>query len=230
MLKKNSNEIRIALIQLPDRDVARPFYLSLFENRLYNFDFSTPYYLMKLYLKYDINIIFRKTLEEQLGKLGVDYSINGLGEVEFNEPLNVETIKELTSLLSIYGIEIINDHKSEIVQRIKDSITEMIANSSIEKQHKTSTYLSEKLAYSYAYLSSIFSESTYTSIESFVILKRVDRAKALILEDRLTLTEVAYTLGYSSVAHLSGQFKKTTGLTPTVFRHIIRERNKSLKN
>ncbi len=183
---------------------------------------------MKLYLKYDINIIFRKIVEEQLDKLEVDYKINGLGEVEFNESLSGNTIKQLTSLLSIYGIDIINDHKSEIVQRIKDAITEMIADSSIEKQFKTSAYLSDRLGYSYTYLSNIFSESTYTSIESFVILKRIDRAKSLILSGQLTLTEVAYTLGYSSVAHLSAQFKKTTGLTPTVFQRIIKERNKEL--
>ncbi|MBP2830698.1 helix-turn-helix transcriptional regulator [Aquimarina sp. U1-2] len=183
---------------------------------------------MKLYLKYDINKIFRKILEEQLDKIGVHYKINRLGEVEFNNSLSSQTIKELTTLLSIYGIDIINDHKSEIVQRIKDAITEMINDSSIERQFKTSTYLSESLGYSYTYLSNIFSESTYTSIESFVILKRIDRAKSLILENRLTLTEVAYTLGYSSVAHLSGQFKKTTGLTPTSFQRIIKERNKEL--
>ncbi len=183
---------------------------------------------MKLFLKYDINVIFRKILEEQLNKLAIEYKINGLGEVEFNEPLSIDTMKELTSLLSIYGINIIQDHKSEIVQRIKDAITEMIAISSIERVYKTSAYLSEKLGYSYTYLSSIFSESTYTSIESFVILKRIDRAKSLILEDQLTLTEVAHTLGYSSVAHLSAQFKKNTGLTPTVFQRIIKKRMQEL--
>ncbi|GAA3522990.1 hypothetical protein GCM10022393_42150 [Aquimarina addita] len=179
---------------------------------------------MKLYLKYDINIIFRKTLENQLDKIGIAYKINGLGEVEFTQPLNPQEVKELTVLLSTYGIKIINDHKTEIVQRIKDTVTEMVNNTTIEKSFKTSVYLSEKLEYSYTYLSSIFSENTYSSIESFVILKRIDRAKSLIIKDRLTLTEVAYTLGYSSVAHLSAQFKKTTGLTPTVFQRIIKQR------
>lgn len=184
---------------------------------------------MKIYLKYDIHVIFKKTLEEQLNKIGIKYTINGLGEVEFMESISVEKITQLSSLLSIYGIKIINDHKSEVIQRIKDAITEMVINSSIENSYKVSTYLAEKLGYSYTYLSSLFSEVTYTSIENFVILKRIDRAKTLILEDKLTLTEIAHTLGYSSVAHLSSQFKKTTGLTPTIFQKIIKQRKEQLK-
>ncbi len=181
---------------------------------------------MKLYLKYDINIIFKKTLEEQLDKLDIQYKINGLGEVEFQDGLSVEKIAELTALLSIYGIKIIKDHKAEVVQRIKDAIATMVADTTGEKHYKTSVYLAEKLGYSYPYLASLFSESTYTSIENFVIIKRIDHAKSLMLEDKLTLTEIAHTLGYSSVAHLSSQFKKTTGLTPTIFQKIIEERKK----
>ncbi|UZO81122.1 AraC family transcriptional regulator [Aquimarina sp. ERC-38] len=184
---------------------------------------------MKLYLKYDIQIIFKKTLEEQLSKLDIDYTVNGLGEIEFKQTLSADEVKQLSTLLSIYGIEIINDHKSEIIQRIKDAISEMILESNAEKQLKTSTYLSEKLGYSYTYLSSIFSEGTYTSIENFVILKRIDQAKLLLLSEDLTLTEVAYQLSYSSVAHLSTQFKKTTGLTPTAFQRIIKARKSEVK-
>lgn len=179
---------------------------------------------MKLYLKYDISVIFKKTLEQQLSQLNIDYKVNGLGEVEFNQALSEDQIRQLATLLSIYGIEIINDHKTEIVQRIKDAISEMILESNAEKQLKTSTYLSEKLGYSYTYLSSIFSEGTYTSIENFVILKRIDKVKLLLSSEDLTLTEVAYQLSYSSVAHLSTQFKKITGLTPTAFQRIIKAR------
>lgn len=184
---------------------------------------------MKLCLKYDINIIVKKTIKDQLDNLGVEYVINGIGEIAFKTPPDFSTIEEIKSLLEVYGITIIDDQKSAIVQRIKDAITEMIIDSSIENQYTTSIYLSNKLGHSYSYLSNVFSEQTYSSIENFTILKRIDYAKSLILEDKLTLTEIAHTLGYSSVAHLSSQFKKTTGLTPTVFQRIIKERKKALR-
>ena len=185
---------------------------------------------MEVFLKYDINVIFKKTLKDQLDKLGVAYEINGLGRILFKKQPSIEQIKELTVLLSVYGIQIIQDHKSEIVQRIKDTIFEMIISSTSERQYKTSVYLSEKLGYSYTYLSSLFSDSTHNSIENYIILRRIDFAKALIVEDQHTLTEVALKLGYSSVAHLSTQFKKTTGLTPTIFQRIIKERKNNYSN
>ena len=178
---------------------------------------------MKLYLKYDSNITFKSILKEQLDKLNVNYKINGLGEVEFLESLEVQTLQELTMLLSIYGISIIDDHKTQLVQKIKDLIAEMI---SLDEKItvNTSTYLSDKLGYSYAYLSNLFSEITYTSIENFIIITKIDKAKELIISQNLSLTEVSHKLGYSSVAHLSGQFKKLTGITPSQFQRIISQR------
>jgi AraC-like DNA-binding protein len=111
-----------------------------------------------------------------------------------------------------------------LVQRIKDAITELIHNQEEENLYKVSAYLSEKLDYSYSYLSTVFSETTYTSIENFIILKKIDYAKELIITNNLTLTEIAFKLNYSSVAHLSYQFKKTTGLTPSAFQNIIEKR------
>lgn len=185
---------------------------------------------MKFYLKYDINVIFKKTLENQLDHLGIGYKINGLGEVEFLQPLSIEKIRELTTLLSVYGIQIINDHKTEVVQRIKDTVSEMVSDTSSEKNYKLSEYLPEKLGYSYTYLSGLFSESTYTSIENFLIIKRIDRVKQMLVQNQLTLTQIAYELGYSSNAHLSTQFKKVTGLTPTIFQKIIKKRSELKKS
>ncbi|GAA0715473.1 hypothetical protein GCM10009430_09960 [Aquimarina litoralis] len=182
---------------------------------------------MKFYLKYDMDVIFRKTLEQQLNNLQVAYKINGLGEIEFLQSLSAEKVKELTVLLSVYGIEIINDHKSEIVQRIKDAISEMVLDTSSEKNHKLSEYLPNKLGYSYTYLSSLFSESTYTSLENFLIIKRIDRVKQMLVHEKLTLSQIAFELGYSSNAHVSAQFKKITGLTPTVFQKIIKKRSEN---
>ena len=99
----------------------------------------------------------------------------------------------------------------------------MLTSDAVRK-YNTSDYLAEKLNYSYTYLSSLFSETTYTSIESYIILSKVDRAKDLLLNTNVTLTEIAHQLNYSSVAHLSRQFKKTTGLTPSVFQKIIKKR------
>ena len=178
---------------------------------------------MKLYLKYDINVTFKSVLEEQLNKLNINYKINGLGEVEFLESINMDVLKELTTLLSIYGISIIDDHKSQLVQKIKDLISEMI-HSDEKIAVNTSAYLSEKLEYSYAYLSNLFSEVTYTSIENFIIITKIDKAKELIISQNLSLTEVSHRLGYSSVAHLSGQFKKLTGITPSQFQRILSQR------
>lgn len=179
---------------------------------------------MKLYLKFDPSIIFRSVLEEQFKKHDLEYIITGMGEVEFKKDLSADTINELSSTLDKYGIFILNDHKIELVQRIKDAITEIIQTDNSEKNCKFSIYLSEKLNYSYTYLSNLFSEVTYTSIENFLILKKIDYAKSLIIENKLTLSEIAYKLNYSSVGHLSNQFKKTTGLTPRVFQDIIKRR------
>jgi len=178
---------------------------------------------MKIYVTFNLNITRNAILKEQLDRLGFDYTIENTQEISFKNKLTTEQESVLAESLSIYGITIIDNQKTELVQRIKDTINEMLADDEANL-YKISSYLADKLNYSYAYLSNIFSESTYTSIENFVILKKVDQAKELIANTDLTLTEIAYRLNYSSVAHLSGQFKKTTGLTPSTFQKIIKKR------
>lgn len=180
--------------------------------------------LMRIYLKFDFNHICKAVLQEQLEALGMKYTIHGVGEIEFDREPTHEEQQEMTSLLGNYGIEIMDDQQMALVQRIKDSVTEWIIDDENPKLYNFSTYLSEKLDYSYTYLSSVFSEATYSSIENFIILKKIDFAKSLILQNNLTLTEIAYKLHYSSVSHLSAQFKKTTGLTPSAFQKIILKR------
>ncbi|MCG2462037.1 AraC family transcriptional regulator [Flavobacteriaceae bacterium F89] len=179
---------------------------------------------MKVHVKYDVNFICRTVLEEQLIKLNINYSLIGLGEVEIQGDLGLVEKNELSLALKKYGIQIIDDQKEELVQRIKDAITEMITGGKETRLYKVSAYLSEKLEYSYPYLSNLFSEATHSSIENFIIMKKIDLAKTLILNDQSSLTEIAHQLNYSSVAHLSYQFKKTTGLTPSAFQKIIRRR------
>jgi AraC-like DNA-binding protein len=179
---------------------------------------------MRVYVKFDFNKICKTVLREQLDALGLDFIIHGVGEVEFKRaPTQVEK-QNITNTLDYYGIEVMDDQQVALVQRIKDAITEWVHDGENPKRYNFSTYLSEKLDYSYTYLSSIFSETTYSSIENFIILKKIEYVKSLIINSDLTLTEIAYKLSYSSVAHLSAQFKKTTGLTPSSFQKIILKR------
>lgn len=178
---------------------------------------------MKAFLKFDFNILTKKILEEKLASFGLKFSIIGFGEVEFIDDIPNEKLEEITSILNSYGIEIIENQKTVFVQKIKDAIIEMVFNENAPLV-KASAYLADKLSHSYGHLSNVFSEVTYTSIENFIILQKIEYAKQLIVNDKLSLTEIAYKLNYSSVAHLSTQFKNTTGITPTQFQRIIAKR------
>lgn len=179
---------------------------------------------MRINLKFDFNILSKKVLSQQLDALGVNYNIHGLGEVQINTLPHTVSLEIIETELASYGIEIISNQQMALVQRIKDAITMLINDEDNYKKYNISTYLAEQLDYSYPYLSNIFSETTFTSIENFVILKKIDIVKSTIIENSLTLTEIAFKLNYSSVAHLSAQFKKTTGLTPSAFQKIIKKR------
>jgi AraC-like DNA-binding protein len=182
---------------------------------------------MKLQIKYDINIACKVILQEQLDKLEVPYEITGLGEIEIKGTITSDQYKELERSIKKYGIEIIDNPKNALVQKIKDTVTEMVYLEDKLPNSKISAYIADKLNHSYGYLSNLFSEVTYSSIENFIILQKIERAKQLIIEDKLTFTEIAWQLNYSSIAHLSNQFKKTTGLTPTTFQRIISKRKNS---
>lgn len=179
---------------------------------------------MKLHIKYDIPTVCKKILQEQLEKLDLTYTLIGVGEVEIKQTISSEQLQELNAALSNYGVEIVESNKSILVQKIKDAIIEMVY---IEEKLPTSTmsaYLAEKLNHSYGYLANLFSDVTYTSIENFIILQKIERAKQLITTNELTFTEIAWKLNYSSVAHFSTQFKNATGLTPSAFQRIINKR------
>ena len=179
---------------------------------------------MKLFFKFDINVICKAILQEQLEKLELGYEILGLGEVNIKESISDKKLQELSSSISKYGIEIVENQKSILIQKIKDTIVEMVFSDEDLTSLKSSVYLSEKLNHSYGYISNLFSEVTYTSIESFIMIQKIERVKQLLLVSELTLTEIAYKLNYSSVSHLSTQFKNITGLTPSAFQRIISKR------
>lgn len=178
---------------------------------------------MKLYLKFDFNTIAKIHLEQLLTKNQIKYKTIGFGEIELLETFSEERMTEINAQLNENGIEIVENQKSIFVQKIKDAIIEMINNRD-NVTVKSSIYLSEKLNYNYSYISNIFSEVTYTSIENYIIIQKIELAKQLIISNDLTLTEIAYNLNYSSVAHLSTQFKNTTGITPSAFQRIILKR------
>ncbi|WPR70248.1 AraC family transcriptional regulator [Flavobacterium sp. NG2] len=179
---------------------------------------------MKVFIKFDFNSICNKVLEENLEKSGIKYKILGFGEVEFLEKVDNEKLNSFTNSLENYGIEIVENQKSILIQKIKDTIVDMVFNEETNVSVKSSVYLAEKLGHSYGYLSNIFSEVTYTSIENFIILQKIEYTKQLIISNQLSLTEIAFKLNYSSVAHLSSQFKNTTGITPSAFQRIIKQR------
>jgi AraC-like DNA-binding protein len=184
---------------------------------------------MKLHIKYDINLCCKIVLQEQLDKLQLPYTITGLGEIEIKETISVLKFKELEESLTKYGIEIIDNPKFVFVQKIKDAIVEMVYMEKEMLVVKNSAYLSGKLHKSYGHIALIFSEVTFTTIQSFISLQRIERVKKEIMEGKFTLTEISWRLNYSSVAHLSIEFKKVTGLTPTAFQRIIKKK-KEIKN
>ena len=187
----------------------------------YIFTFKQSF--MKVYLKFDYVQLTKKIVQEKLTELGFKYNIVGFGEFNFLEKVPSAKVAELTSTFSEYGIEIVENQKSVLVQKIKDTIVEMV-HSDRPLNIKSSVYIAEKINLSYAYLSNVFSEVTYTSIENFIIIQKIELAKQLMINTPLNLTEISIQLNYSSVAHLSTQFKHTTGMTPSAFQRIITKR------
>ncbi|MDH6252613.1 AraC-like DNA-binding protein [Chryseobacterium sp. H1D6B] len=181
---------------------------------------------MKMYVKFDFNAICKKVLDEKLKEHGLKYRMLNFGEVEFYESLTQEQHTVFKKNLEDYGIEIIESQKTALVQKIKDAIVELVFSDEFIPV-KASIYIAEKLKHSYGYLSNLFSEVAYTSIENFIILQKIEYAKELIVSNKLSLTEIALKLNYSSVAHLSTQFKNTTGITPSQFQKIIVKRRKA---
>ncbi|WP_158728143.1 MULTISPECIES: AraC family transcriptional regulator [unclassified Flavobacterium] len=178
---------------------------------------------MKIHLKFDYTQLTKKIIQEKLTDLGFKFNIVGFGEFNFLEKVPSAKIEELNAIFKEYGIDIVENQKSVLVQKIKDTIVEMV-HTDKPLNIKSSVYIADKLNLSYAYLSNVFSEVTYTSIENFIIIQKIELAKQLMINTPLNLTEISIQLNYSSVAHLSTQFKHTTGMTPSAFQKIIQKR------
>lgn len=177
-------------------------------------------YSLKLFIKYMVSNRCKMAVKEELRKLGLHFIVVDLGEVEIMETLPKEVLEQLKSALLLTGLELMDDKKAILLERIKNVIIEMVHHSETEIKVNFSQFLSEKLNHDYTYMSNLFSEVQGITIEQFVILHKIERIKELIIYGELTITEIAWKLNYSSVAHLSNQFKKVTGLTPSHFKQL----------
>ena len=162
----------------------------------------------------------KMAVKEELTKLGLHFIIVDLGEVEIMENISVEQLEQLQAALRISGLELMDDKRAILIEKIKNVITEMVHHTDELPKMNYSDFISEKLNYDYTYLSNIFSEVKGITIQQFIIIHKIERAKELLLYDELNLTEISYKLHYSSVAHLSNQFKKVTGLTPSHYKQL----------
>ncbi|QDH80343.1 helix-turn-helix transcriptional regulator [Echinicola soli] len=185
---------------------------------------------MEINLKIDQNVLCKVIINEILKAEGIVYELQSSATVKITKPLAPDKLDQLAKRLLPYGITIIDDQKEAMVQKIKTLIIDMIRGDEESLPMNTSSYLSERLGFSYGYLSNLFSEITMTTIENFLIMQKIEMVKHLLSNHNLTLTEIAYRLNYSSVAHLSNQFRKTTGLTPSAFQRILSMKKEKLES
>lgn len=165
------------------------------------------------------------TVKEVLNKLGLHFIVD-MGEVDIMENITADQREQIKLALHQSGLELMDDKKSMLIEKIKNIIIEMVHYSEELPKTNFSDFLAEKLNFDYTYMAKLFSEVQGTTIEKFIILHKIERVKELIIYDELNLTEIAWKMHYSSVAHLSNQFKKTTGLTPSHFKNLKdRKRN-----
>ena len=159
-------------------------------------------------------------VKEELKKLGLHFIVVDLGVVEIMENITQEQREQIRIALHRSGLELMDDKKAVIIEMIKTAIIEMIHYKDDLIKVNFSDYISKKLNYDYTYLATLFSEIQGTTIEQYIIANKIERVKELIIYDELNLTEIAWMMHYSSVAHLSNQFKKITGLTPSNFKAL----------
>jgi AraC-like DNA-binding protein len=185
---------------------------------------------LKLYIKYMVSIRCKMTVQQKLNQLGLRHFTVDLGEVDMKENITSQQRERLRFLLMKSGLELMDNKKAVLVERIKNVIVEMVHYSEGKPKIKNSDYISEKLDHDYTYLANTFSDSEGITIEQYIIAHKIERVKEFLFYDELTLTEISYKLNYSSVAHLSNQFKKVTGLTPTYYKQLKHKERRALEN
>ncbi|MDF7821506.1 AraC family transcriptional regulator [Runella sp. MFBS21] len=185
---------------------------------------------MKLYIKYMVSLRCKMVVKQEFQKLGINDLTIELGMVETVADVTESQQEQLKINLLKSGLELLDDKKKILIEKIKNVIIEMIHYSEDLPKTNYSDYISEKLDYDYTYLSNIFSEVKGITIQQFIIIHKIERVKELLLYDEFNLTEIAYKMHYSSVAHLSNQFKKITGLSPSFYKQLKQKRKDNLEN
>jgi AraC-like DNA-binding protein len=186
--------------------------------------------LLKLYIKNMVSFRCKMVVESELEKLGINYTNVGLREVDIIVKISKDQLYNLAANLKLSGLELMVDERKILVERIITSVIELVHYKNDQIKTNLSDYLSQKLNHNYTYLSNLFSEVKGTTIDQFYLANKIERAKELIVYDELNMTEIAKKLNYSSVAHLSHQFKKVTGLTPSHFKKLKLKRRISLED
>lgn len=185
---------------------------------------------MKLYIKYMVSIRCKMMVKEELTNLGLHYANVDLGAVDIMETITDQQREQLKIALLKSGLELMDDKRAILVEQIQNVIIKMVHHADELPKTNFSDYLVEILDYDYTYLANLFSETKGVTIEHFIILHKIERVKELIIYDELNLSEIAWKLHYSSVAHLSHQFKKITGLTPSYFKSLKHKKRSTLEN
>lgn len=185
---------------------------------------------MKLYIKYMVSLRCKMVVRDELQNLGLNMVSVDLGMVEISGEMTPAQREQLSVNLLRSGLELLDDKRAILIDKIKNVIIEMVHYADELPNTNYSEYLSEKLGYDYTYLSNMFSEVKGITIQQFIILHKIEKVKELLLYDELTLTEISYKLQYSSVAHLSNQFKKITGLSPSFYKQLKQKRKNNLEN
>lgn len=177
-----------------------------------------------------VSLRCKMMVKEELKKLGLHYIVVELGEIEIMEDITPEQREQLKFGLQDTGLELMDDKRAILIERIKNVITEMIHYSEEAPKINYSEYISKKLSHDYTYLSNIFSEVKGITIQQFIIVHKIEMVKELLMYDEMNLTEISYKLNYSSVAHLSNQFKKVTGLTPSHYKSLKDKNRKPIED
>lgn len=185
---------------------------------------------MKLYIKYMVSLRCKMVVQQELEKLKIRNAVVELGLVEILDDISPEQRNLLKKNLLKTGLELLDDKKSILIEKIKNAVIEMIHYSESLPKENFSDYISEKLGYDYTYLANTFSEVKGMTLQHFIIINKVEKVKELLLYDELNLTEISYKLNYSSVAHLSNQFKKITGLSPSFYKQLKQKRFRNLED
>ncbi len=169
-------------------------------------------------------------VQAELEKTGIRALNVELGEVELEQEPSAKQLQQLRTLLLHLGFELIDNKKSRLIEKIKNKIIEQVHHAGGNRQLNLSEYLSSALHYDYTYLSNLFSEVEGTTIEKYVIAQKIERVKELLVYDELSLSEIAYQMDYSSVAYLSSQFKKVTGLTPSFYKSLKEHKRRNIED